>query len=51
MAIQLKYATNQEKGRKVNFLQVLEKEEMLEVLQLVLGKDRYTKHLLQMLPR
>jgi len=51
MAIQLKYATSQEERRKVNFLQVLEKEKALEVLQLVLGKDRHTKHLLQMLPR
>jgi len=51
VATQLKYATGQEKGKKVNFLQVLEKEEALEVLQLVLGKDRHTKHLLQMLPR
>jgi len=29
---QLKYATGQEEGRKVNFLQVLEKEEALEIL-------------------
>jgi len=32
VAIQLKYATSQEERRKVNFLQVLEKEKALEVL-------------------
>jgi len=30
--IQLKYAIGQEKRKKVNFLQVLEKERMLEAL-------------------
>ena len=49
VAIQLKYATGQREGKKVNFPQVLEKEKALEALPLVLGKDYCIKHPLQML--
>jgi len=51
MATQSKYATGQEKGRKINFPWVLEKGEVLEVLHLVLGKDCCIKYLLQILLR
>jgi len=49
MATQLTYVTGREEERKANFPLVLEEEEVLEALPLILNRDHFIKHPLQML--
>jgi len=49
MATQLTYVTGWEEERKANFPLVLEEERVLEALPLILNRDHFIEHPLQML--